>query len=224
MTTQGNFLELRILAVEQRPPQEGQPGIPLMLNTTRGSIKTAYHQALDPKAAVVWVWGARGGLDGPAGGIYATLAEEMLPDGITSVRVDYRIPNDIPECVVDTLAGVSLLKGLGYTSVALVGHSFGGAVVISAAPFSDEVKAVAALSSQTLGAQNASQVSPRPLLLVHGEADTRLGPHCSKQIYDWAKEPKELVLYPGAGHGLSECKEQLHDLLKGWLKQKLKGA
>ena len=94
-------------------------------------------------------------------------------------------------------------------------------MVISAAPLSPLVKAVAALSSQTAGARGADQVSPRPLLLVHGEEDTRLPPRCSQQIYEWAKEPKELVLYPGAGHGLRQCKDQLRELLADWLVRKL---
>ncbi len=74
---------------------------------------------------------------------------------------------------MDALAGVSFLTGTGHSEIALVGHSFGGAVVISAAPFSESVKAVAALSSQTYGAQGAARVSPRPLLLAHGAADSR---------------------------------------------------
>ena len=221
MTTE-DTLEIRITGVEPDPSGEGSGGTPLTLHTTRGDILAAYHQAPQPHAAVVWVWGARGGLEGPADGIYATLAEELLPQGITSLRLDYRNPNAFSESVMDTLAGVSLLKGLGYSSIALVGHSFGGAVVISAAPFSEQVKTVIALSSQTYGAQKVSMVSPRHLLLVHGEDDERLSPDCSRNIYQWAKEPKELVLYPGAGHGLRQCKDELHDLLKGWLVEKLK--
>ena len=224
MTTQDNFLEIRVLAVEGIPPTEGQPGMAVQIHTTRGRINAIHHQAQEPKGAVVWVWGARGGYDGPADGIYGVLAEELLPSGISSLRVNYRDPDDFNECVMDTLAGVSLMTSLGYTSIALVGHSLGGAVVISAAPFSNAVKAVVALSSQTFGAQRADLVAPRSLLLVHGEDDTRLGPQCSRQIYDWAKEPKELVLYPGANHGLRECKDQLHDMLKTWLVDKLRSA
>ena len=122
---------------------------------------------------------------------------------------------------MDTLVGVSFLTGTGHSEVALVGHSFGGAVVISAAPFSPDVKAVVALSSQTFGARDADRVSPRPLLVAHGEADTRLPSFCSEQIYSWAKEPKKLVLYPGAGHGLTECKDELRDMLRDWLREKL---
>ncbi|MBI4233419.1 MAG: alpha/beta fold hydrolase [Chloroflexi bacterium] len=175
----------------------------------------------DSSAGVVWVWGARGGFEGPAGGIYGVLAEELLAEGITSLRLDYRDPRALHESVLDTLAGVSFLKGIGCGRVALVGHSFGGAVVIAAAPFSPVVVAVAALSSQTYGATNAADVSPRPLLLVHGADDTHLAPQCSEMIHQWAKEPKELVILPGAGHSLRQCQAQVHDLLKRWLAEKL---
>ncbi|GIS65263.1 MAG: hypothetical protein CM1200mP3_15110 [Chloroflexota bacterium] len=50
---------------------------------------------------------------------------------------------------MDTLAVVSFLAGTGHTDIVLVGHSFGGAVVIKGAPFSENVKGVIALSSQT---------------------------------------------------------------------------
>ncbi|MCY4653163.1 MAG: alpha/beta hydrolase, partial [Dehalococcoidia bacterium] len=63
--------------------------------------------------------------------------------------------------------------------------------------------------------------SPRPLLLAHGESDTRLPPYCSEQIYSWAKKPKELVLYPGAEHGLMECGRELREMLGDWLRSNL---
>jgi pimeloyl-ACP methyl ester carboxylesterase len=45
-----------------------------------------------------------------------------------------------------------------------------------------------------------SQLSPRPLLLVHG-SDNRLNPPDeSVELHRLAAEPKELVLLPGAGH------------------------
>ena len=62
---------------------------------------------------------------------------------------------------------------------------------------------------------------PRPLLLVHGLADTRLPPSCARQIYQWADEPKELVVYPRAEHGLRECQGELHALLHRWIPEKL---
>ncbi len=42
------------------------------------------------------------------------------------------------------------------------------------------------------------------------------------QVSFGSGEPKELVLYPGAGHGLRECKDELHALLKRLLVEKLR--
>src|SRR5215210_7072743 len=50
-----------------------------------------------------------------------------------ALRLHYRRPNELVECVLDTLIGVAFLVHEGQDNVALVGHSFGGAVVISAA-------------------------------------------------------------------------------------------
>ena len=227
MTQDNDELSIQIEDVSRWHPPEGQSGQGVLLHTTRGDIHTLVHNSSDPEhrteKAIVFVWGARGGFDGPADGIYGRLAEE-LKDEITSIRIDYRLPNVIAECVLDTMAGLSFLSATGHTSIALVGHSFGGAVVIAAAPFSSLIKAVAALSPQTYGASNAGAVSPRPLLLAHGGADTRLPPSCSEQIYEWANEPKEMVIYPGAEHGLAECRDELHTMLKGWLVDSLESA
>ena len=227
MTQDSDDLTIQIEDVSRWHLPEGQTGHGILLHTTRGDIYTIVHSSSDPdhrtSKAIVFVWGARGGFDGPAGGIYGRLADE-LKDDITSIRIDYRLPNVITECVLDTMAGLSFLSATGHTDVALVGHSFGGAVVIAAAPFSPMVKAVAALSSQTYGASNAGAVSPRPLLLAHGGSDTRLPPSCSELIYEWANEPKEMIIYPGAEHGLTECQDELHAMLKEWLVDRLSEA
>ena len=57
----------------------------------------------------------------------------------------------------------------------------------------------------------------RPLLVVHGEADAVLPLVNAETIIDWASGPKQLVTYPGAGHGLRECAEDVRALLEGWL-------
>ena len=193
----------------------------MVIETSRGNVRVILHEARSQAGtAIVWVWGVRGGFDGPADSVYRSLAEE-LRDGVTSLRVDYRHPTVFDECVHDALAGAAYLGERGCENLALVGHSLGGAVVIAAAPRSPLVRAVAALSSQTLGAGNAADVSPVPLLLVHGEEDRNLPVQCSRLIYEWAKEPKELVVFSGAGHGLRQCKDEVRELLRGWLAGKL---
>lgn len=218
MTSGQDELSIQIREVVPWQPPDGLAGRGMLLRTNRGDIQAIVHhdQTTPTTKGIVWVWGARGGFAGPAGCIYGDLAEK-LKTGVTSIRVNYRDPRILQESALDALAGVSFLAGTGHTDILLVGHSFGGAVVITAGSLSDRVKAVAALSSQTFGAQSAANVSPRPLLLVHGEKDTRLSPQCSKQIYEWAQEPKELVLYPGAEHGLKECKDELRVLLTDWI-------
>ena len=212
--TEGDLnLEIRRVAGEAQP--DGT--LAVEIDTSRGPIPAVFHPHEGSDGAVVWVCGARGGLDGPAGGLYADLARDLAPRGVSSLRLDYRRPGELAECVLDTLAGVSMLKGLGARRVALIGHSFGGAVVIAAGGLSPIVTAVAALSSQTYGATGAARLAPRPLLLVHGEDDTRLPAACSRQIYEWASEPKEIVLYPGAGHSLVECAAELRAMLAEWV-------
>ena len=212
---------MRIEQVLVGPPHEGDAGEGLVLRTSRGDIPAIRHAAPDSTRAVVWVCGARGGFGGPASGLYAELSEEFTGQGITSLRMDYREPNNIQECALDLVAGVNFLRATGYGPAVVVGHSFGGAVVIAGAAFSDHVAGVVSLSPQTYGAQGAGMLSPTPLLVVHGKADTRLPFSCAVAIHDWAKEPRELVLYDGAEHRLDECRAELMDLLREWIPDKL---
>lgn len=192
----------------------------LRLQTNRGAIIARLHAASGP-GAVIWVGGAGSGLDGPAGGMYPRLAALLVPDGIASLRLHYRSPNHLDECVLDTLLGVEYLKELGKTKIILVGHSFGGAVVISAGALSPDVTGVVPMSSQTYGTRLVKELAPRPLLLLHGTADEILPDRCSRDIYARAGEPKELKLYPGCRHGLDECRDQVDQDLLAWLRQLL---
>ena len=200
---------------------EGDAGEGLHFQTNRGDFKAILHRAPDACQAVIWVCGARGGFGGPGPGTYARMAERFTGEGITSLRLDYHSPNDVFECALDLLAGVAYLKDTGHQPVVVVGHSFGGAVVIAAGANSSHIKGVAALSPQTHGAGMAGQLAPRRLLVVHGKADTRLSYSCAQQIYDWAKDPKELVLYEGAEHRLEECRDDLESLLGRWIPETL---
>ena len=218
-------LSANVYDVQTGPPHEGDTGEGILINTSRGPIPGILHRGTQVgEGAILWASGARGGYTGPAYGIYADLAEEFTSQGITSLRLNYRQPGVLPESVLDVMCGVSVLKTIGCSRVTLVGHSFGGAVVIAAGGLSNQVAAVVSLSPQTAGAQGAGDISPRPLLIVHGLEDTRLPAYCATRIHQWAREPKELVLYPGTEHGLRECNDELRELLRRWIPEKLEGT
>jgi alpha-beta hydrolase superfamily lysophospholipase len=185
--------------------------------TDRGDIQAILHPAPAAQYGVIWVGGARGGFGRPGQGAYARLADGLRRDRIASLRLCYRHPNVLPECALDVLAGVAYLMQGGAQPVVLVGHSFGGAVVIAAGAVHAHVAGVVALAPQTYGARLAGRLAPRPLLVVHGTADTRLPYTCGVQIYDWAREPKRLVLFEGAEHRLDECAAELDQLLMQWI-------
>ena len=208
---------IKVLRISDIPRPDGDTGEGIKFLTNRGELKGIIHRAENSAQAVVWVCGARGGFGGPGPGTYARLSERMTGQGITSLRLDYRFPNDLMECVLDLLVGVGYLKENGFGPVVVVGHSFGGAVVIAAGATSDHIKGVVSLSPQTYGAGMAGQLAPRKLLVAHGKADTRLPFSCALQIYEWAKEPKEVVLFEGAEHRLEECRDELETLLSAWI-------
>ena len=212
-----NSIAMSIQSLTEGTLPEGQTGEPLVIQTSRGAIPIIVHHAEESKLGVVWVCGARGGFGGPGPGTYMRLAEKFTEQGITSLRLDYRDPNNLPECVLDLMAGVEFFKGQDFEPVVVVGHSFGGAVVIAGGAAISHIKGVVCLSSQTYGSDLVGQLSPRPLLLVHGKSDTRLPFSCSQQIYDRALEPKQLVLYDGAEHRLEECRDDLELLLSDWI-------
>lgn len=213
-------ISLELLAVEEEDASDGEEEV-VRLRTDDGVVDCRFHPAPTGDAAVVWVGGAGGGLFGPAGGMYPRLAESLIPHGIASLRLHYRYPNDLFPCVLDTLLGVAWLETRGRGRVALVGHSFGGAVVITAGVESAEVVGVAALSSQTYGTRTVAQLSPKPLLLIHGSDDEVLPDLCSRDIYKRARDPKEMRIYT-CRHGLDECREEVDRYLLDWLQRVLR--
>ena len=188
----------------------------LDIETNAGVINTRIHKASDAHAAV---FGSGGGLGGPAGGMYTRLARVLEPEGWTSMRLDYRRPGHLMSCVLDALAGMHVLEQMGLHRIVLVGHSFGGAVVISAGAASPSAIGVVAMSSQTEGTGAVDKLSPKPVLLMHGMADELLPAAWSQDIYKRALEPKKILLYPGCKHGLDQCRNEVDADLLAWIRE-----
>jgi len=60
-------------------------------------------------------------------------------------------------------------------------------------------------------------VSPRSLLLVHGDADEVVPLEHAYRLYQKAREPKELLVIPGAKHRL-RLEEKAMAAVLDWLK------
>ncbi|MGE5597135.1 MAG: hypothetical protein ACM3S1_14020, partial [Hyphomicrobiales bacterium] len=192
------------------------------LQTSRGDIYGVIHPVEGGTGAVICVGGAMGGIEGPADRVYTRLPALLRDREITVLRLDYRTPNNLEECVLDALAGCSFLSGIGATDLALVGHSFGGAVVIRAGNLHPAIRAVAALSSQTYGTEEVEDLG-RPLLLVHGTGDGILSYVASEQIYARARDPKRIVLFEEDDHLFSHFAGHVGELLAEWLPARLAG-
>ena len=206
--------KLKIIDINSKKQGKNQEQV--VINTSDGNIECIFHDA-GSKRGIIWLCGALGGFDGPSFGIFKILSERMVEDDFSSLRLHYRYPGDFEECVLDVLMGVDFLKQRGVNEVALVGHSFGGAVAIQAGTMSKETKAVVGLASQTYGAQLVAKLAPRPLLLIHGERDRNLSADCSRYIYQWAQEPKELRILKNNGHFLREAHQELQIWIRDWL-------
>lgn len=212
---------IELLGATDAPDIAEGDALGVRVQGTRGDIPCLFHppQGEPTGTAVLYVPGARGGFGGPANGLYTEVASALAAQGIAGLRLNYRHPANLDESTLDALVAVWHLAGQGYERVTVVGHSFGGAVAISVSRYSTHVRAVVAMSSQSYGAEDVVLLTPRPLLLIHGDRDGVIPPGTAQTIYDWAFEPKRLVLMEGADHGLREVRDDVRSLLLEWLPQ-----
>ena len=196
--------------------------------TMSGLVTLLWHGPDDADRVVICGGGAMGGLLGPANGFYQDLGDDLAADGFGVIRVGYRAPNDLGTCIADMAAAAMLAERNGASKFVSVGHSFGGAVAIGLAldpsPVAESVVGVVTLSTQSAGCEEASGLGGRPLLLVHGDADTIL-PHWSSEVVnELAGGHGRLEIRPGAGHLLSEngCDIWLREHVPAWIRSNLR--
>lgn len=192
---------------------------PIRLATRRGGVDCRYYHITGAQKTVIWVGGVGGGWDTPARGLYPHLCQKLKKKEINSLRVRFRYPTNLYESVLDVIEGIHFLEQQEIESVGLVGHSFGGAVVIQGGTASsDTVRTVVTLSTQSYGAEGVSRLKKgSSILLIHGTDDKVLPPYCSSYVYNLANDPKEIILYKGATHGLDEPGEEVHQMVYDWL-------
>jgi pimeloyl-ACP methyl ester carboxylesterase len=66
-----------------------------------------------------------------------------------------------------------------------------------------------------------AKIAPAFTLVVHDPADHYFGEEHAASIYAWAREPKDLWLLPGTGHGTDLLRPALAERLLGYLRDRL---
>ncbi|MDM7914861.1 MAG: dienelactone hydrolase family protein [Candidatus Eisenbacteria bacterium] len=188
------------------------------MRTQRGQIELRHYESPGSERAVAWVGGAGGGWDSPAHGLYPILCRRLRGRSIHSLRVRFRQPGVLEEAVYDLRSAEDYLLNHGVAQMILVGHSFGGAVIVQAAAKSPWVIGSALIATQGSGAEQVSILGPRcSVFLLHGTDDPVLPAQISRDLYEKARDPKRIVLFPGAGHTLGEVATEAQDLVEDWV-------
>lgn len=194
----------------------------LILENERGEITCRFYSVNETDLGVIYVGGIGGGFDTSANDLYPYLSSKLKSKGISSLRIRFRNSRNVEESVYDVLVGIKFLESEGINKIALVGHSLGGAVVIQADTHSKSIKTVVTLATQSYGADNVSNIpSGSSILLIHGLDDPVLPSYCSKQVFDIAHEPKELITLLGNGHCLDESADDVHEIIYKWILKEL---
>jgi pimeloyl-ACP methyl ester carboxylesterase len=77
------------------------------------------------------------------------------------------------------------------------------------------------VESTALGSAPADVVhklSPRPLLLIHGEYDLLVPVHHAFELYERAGDPKELVVIPRASHDIANLNRKTKERIIDWIR------
>ncbi len=188
---------------------------------TPDTPETAEETVAPPRAAtnaVLYCGGALGGVLGP-GGLFHQLGGELAGTGLADgMRVGYRVPNDLDRCVTDTVAAAELAGSVGIERFVVVGHSFGGAVAVSAGiALGERCAGVVALATQTAGCEGGEALADRnvAVLLIHGDADEIL-PHLASQLVHMLTGG-ELVILAGVDHRFTGAVDELRRRLLPWI-------
>ncbi|MEO1062529.1 MAG: alpha/beta hydrolase [Actinomycetota bacterium] len=206
---------LQALAVQEA---EIAPGLRHVEIYTLGGLLSFWcHGPADAESVVLAVGGAMGGVLGPARSVYHHLGVDFAEQGIATIRVDYRRPNDLDTCTHDVLAAADYASRTGGDRFVTVGHSFGGAVAVRAAvALGDRAAGVVGLATQSAGCEEGEVLEGRvPVLLLHGDRD-RILPAAASEMVRFLIGGELHVLH-GADHLLVEAADEVRSRLGEWI-------
>ena len=102
-----NLGSLRVIAVQECAiAPTGPSGLRhIEIYTMSGLLTLLWHGTPDCKRVVLCGGGAMGGMLGPGASLFHQLGLTLAADhGIATIRVGYRRPNDLDDCVADIAA------------------------------------------------------------------------------------------------------------------------
>ena len=65
--------------------------------------------------------------------------------------------------------------------------------------------------------EKIGMISPRPVLVIHGENDAVLNVENARELYEAANEPKDLLIVKGADHVFSYQRQEVIDRIISWV-------
>ena len=215
---------LGVIGSQQATLAEGLRQVELY--TMRGLLSLLWHEPSGQarNVAVLMMGGAMGGTLGPGDSLYHVLGETLDAEGVPSIRMSYRKPNDMDRCCVDAAAAVQLLVGSGADSVVVMGHSFGGAVAVRVGVgLREMIGGVVTFATQSAGCEVAGGLQGRPLLMFHGDADSILPLEASEVVKAMAGTG-DLHVMDGDDHLLANSHDEMLSVLLPWLRDVFEGA
>ena len=184
--------------------------------TTRGDFNALARLRGGIQSGVIVLGDPEIGADGPCS-IFSELADELIEQGIGTLHLNYRSPGNYVQCTIDALLALQYLDDEGVNDVVLVGWSFGASVALAAGSLGRTVKGIAAISPRNVFDTFLRWLRSRPLLILHGDADRVSPVEVSRDVYFKTREPRKLIIYPGAGHNCEEVRDQLRKDLSSWI-------
>ena len=85
-----------------------------------------------------------------------------------------------------------------------------------AGTFPAHTAGVVTLATQSAGCEEAARMGEVPLLLLHGERDSILGPENSMMVQALAGHG-EVRTFPDADHLMAEVADELEEIVPAWL-------
>ncbi len=177
---------------------------------------------------IIFVTGIDGGFLEPADQIYTRTAESFYHQCVSSIFVTYRAPGNVPGnvkmSVADARSAIDHLKGLGINKMAIVGWSFGGAVISHTSAEVPEIATVIGFAPQGLYAEPIAQLRQSQSLLVFYSYDDENVAYTESQfLFDKAPGNIKKEAYPlsGYNHALDGTSRKIEPVFHNWLKDNL---